>query len=204
MENEFFKISPDIFKGKKFGIKWAEFYATYYESILRWRFIIDSKCVNEYEPRIYSHDILALRNLRPKKWTDVCEQTFTWKDYYNSELDAEEANIYIFDHEALANGTLILGKPVGNRVPISIQAETDLGDGIYRISASARAEFTGVHFLDRDDHIYTLEEVAKRLGPQFELSEYDLASRWNEHGRFYWNYLFPKAIDKKYRENLVG
>lgn len=155
-----------------------------------------------FRPRIYTEEILGLRNFRPKKRTEVCERTFTWEDSYNCEFNKVEALICVMGHEPVSNGTLILGKPVGNRVPVSIEGESEEGNGIYKVKAAAMAEYKGVLFLDREDHAYTTEEVVLRRGPQFDLSEYDRVSDWNEVGLFYWTRLIPKATSKEYRHEF--
>lgn len=198
MNKEYF-----IIKGHDYGIKEAIFGATYWEGILAWTFSITGLLGNCFcerlEPTIYSQDILSLRNFRPKRWTEACDRTIAWKEGYNWELGTDEASITLMGGCDIANGTLILGKPEGNLVPISIKGDIDLGNRTARMKAAAMAEFTGVHFLEREDHAYTIEEVVQRLGPEFDLSDYDLVSCWDEQLLFYWNYLVPKAASKEYR-----
>lgn len=192
-----------IIRRHDYGIKEAKFGATYWGGIVHWTFSITGLLGNymndRFEPRIFSEDILSLRDFSPRKWGEACDRTITWKEEYNWELDTEEACTNLLETLGIANGTLILGRPEGNLVPISIQGECDHGDGIIKLKAAAMAEFTGVHFLEREDHAYTIEEVARLLGPHFDLSDYDLVSCWDERDRFYWNYLIPKAASKEYR-----
>lgn len=186
-----------------YKVKRAEFGAEYRDGILRWTFSITAFLgtyrQDRLEPTIFSEDILQLRDFKPRKWTEACDRTITWKEGVNTKLHRREACTNLGMGAELENGTLILGRPEGNLVRISIKGECDDGDRIVKVKAAAMAEFTGVHFTAEENHPYSIAEVVGRLGPQFDLSDYELVSFWHEHGRFFSSRLIPKMASEEYR-----